>query len=122
MKPPLYQGILTRYFVVWCLGVFVVNLGWEVTSAEPAIKAPSRSMIQAEESVQQRIRLSGAEVAVAFRPLDGRQELLFQPDLIFHAASTMKIPVMIKKCWRPLQATVQDRPGPVVPWRCPEDN
>jgi beta-lactamase class A len=74
----------------------VVNLGWLASSVEPAIKAPSRWIIQAQESVQQRIRLSGAEVAVAFRTLDGRQELLFQPDLIFHAASIMKIPVMIE--------------------------
>lgn len=38
----------------------------------------------------------GAEVAVAFRTLDGRDELLIQPDVEFHAASTMKVPVMIE--------------------------
>ena len=39
---------------------------------------------------------SGADVAVAFRTLDGRDELLIQPDVVFHAASTMKVPVLIE--------------------------
>jgi beta-lactamase class A len=39
---------------------------------------------------------SGAEVAVAFRTIDGRAELLLDPDKVFHAASTMKVPVMIE--------------------------
>lgn len=39
---------------------------------------------------------SGADVAVAMRSLDGRDELLIQPDVSFHAASTMKVPVMIE--------------------------
>lgn len=38
---------------------------------------------------------SGAEVAVALRTLDGRDEVLIDPDRHFHAASTMKVPVMI---------------------------
>ncbi|PYR91593.1 MAG: serine hydrolase [Acidobacteria bacterium] len=42
------------------------------------------------------IKASGAEVAVAFRTIDGRQELLIDPDTTFHAASTMKLPVMIE--------------------------
>ncbi|HJR61761.1 MAG TPA: serine hydrolase [Vicinamibacterales bacterium] len=39
---------------------------------------------------------SGAEVAVAYRTLDGSSELLIDPDKPFHAASTMKVPVMIE--------------------------
>ena len=39
---------------------------------------------------------SGAEVAVAFRTLDGSAELLIDADKSFHAASTMKVPVMIE--------------------------
>ena len=42
------------------------------------------------------VKSSGADVAVAFRTLDGRDELLMQPDVEFHAASTMKVPVMIE--------------------------
>ena len=39
---------------------------------------------------------SGAEVAVAFRMLDGSGEMFIEPDKPFHAASTMKTPVMIE--------------------------
>jgi len=52
--------------------------------------------------VERLIAESGADVAVAFRTLDGpagspaRLELLIQPDVEFHAASTMKVPVMIE--------------------------
>jgi beta-lactamase class A len=42
------------------------------------------------------IAASGAEVAVAYRTLDGRHELLIDADKTFHAASTMKVPVMIE--------------------------
>ena len=42
------------------------------------------------------IARSGSDVAVGFHPLDGRDELLIRPDEEFHAASTMKIPVMIE--------------------------
>src|SRR5437763_10664350 len=46
--------------------------------------------------VEQIISSSGADVAVAFRTLDGKDELLIRPDVEFHAASTMKVPVMIE--------------------------
>ena len=46
--------------------------------------------------VRQIIASSGAEIAVAFRTLDGRDELLIDVDKPFHAASTMKVPVMIE--------------------------
>ncbi len=46
--------------------------------------------------VQKLIDASGAEVAVAMRTLDGRDELLIDADRKFHAASTMKVPVMIE--------------------------
>jgi beta-lactamase class A len=39
---------------------------------------------------------SGAEVGLAFRTLDGRAQVLIDPDKPFHAASTMKVPVMIE--------------------------
>jgi beta-lactamase class A len=42
------------------------------------------------------IAASGAEVAVAFRMVDGSSELLIDGDKTFHAASTMKVPVMIE--------------------------
>ena len=49
-----------------------------------------------EATLRQRIAASGAEVAVAYRTLDGRTELLIDGDKSFHAASTMKVAVMIE--------------------------
>jgi beta-lactamase class A len=42
------------------------------------------------------IQRSGADVAIAFRTLDGTSEWFSRADDVFHAASTMKIPVMIE--------------------------
>jgi beta-lactamase class A len=49
-----------------------------------------------EAALRSIIAASGAEVAVAVRTLDGRDEVLIDPDKSFHAASTMKVPVMIE--------------------------
>jgi beta-lactamase class A len=64
--------------------------------------AASAEQAKSREAVERLIRESGADVAVAFRTLDApsgsppRLELLIQPDTDFHAASTMKVPVMIE--------------------------
>jgi beta-lactamase class A len=55
--------------------------------------APARAL---DARVREIISTSGAEVAVAYRTLDGTRELLVDPDKPFHAASTMKVPVMIE--------------------------
>ena len=49
-----------------------------------------------QDDVRAAIKESGAEVAVAYRTLDGGEELLIDVDKPFHAASTMKVPVMIE--------------------------
>ena len=49
-----------------------------------------------EERIQKLIDSSGAEVAVALRSVDGRTQVLIDGDKSFHAASTMKVPVMIE--------------------------
>jgi beta-lactamase class A len=49
-----------------------------------------------EHQLRQLIESSGAEVAVAYRTLDGQSELFIDGDKPFHAASTMKVPVMIE--------------------------
>jgi beta-lactamase class A len=49
-----------------------------------------------EASLRAAIAASGAEVAVAMRTLDGRDTVLIDADKPFHAASTMKVPVMIE--------------------------
>jgi beta-lactamase class A len=56
--------------------------------------------VQTPDGLEARVRSiianSGADVAVAFRTLDGKSELLIDADKPFHAASTMKVPVMIE--------------------------
>ncbi len=49
-----------------------------------------------ESQLRRIIESSGAEVAVAYRTLDGKSELFIDGDKPFHAASTMKVPVMIE--------------------------
>src|SRR4029453_6984829 len=51
---------------------------------------------QIEGQLRRIIAASGGEVAVAYRTLDGRSELVLDADKPFHAASTMKVPVMIE--------------------------
>ena len=64
--------------------------------------AAQTGQVKSRAAIEQIIRESGADVAVAFRTIDQppgaspRLELLIQPDAEFHAASTMKVPVMIE--------------------------
>ncbi len=57
---------------------------------------PSRVDPQTTSDILARIQKSGADVGVAFRTLDGKIEWFSRADDVFHAASTMKIPVMIE--------------------------
>lgn len=67
-----------------------------------------------ESKLRTLIAGSGAEVAVAYRTLDGRSQLLIDPDKAFHAASTMKVPVMIELYRQAEAGTVRlDDPLPI---------
>jgi beta-lactamase class A len=57
---------------------------------------PRAATNDARAEIEARIKKSGADVAVAFRTLDGRDSLLIQPDVEYHAASTMKVPVLVE--------------------------
>jgi beta-lactamase class A len=63
-----------------------------------ALLAQARSVPVAslETTLARIIADSGAEVGVAYRTLDGRTEVVINADTPFHAASTMKVPVMIE--------------------------
>ena len=61
-----------------------------------ADSAPAGVDEQLAADILSRIQKSGADVAVAFRTLDGQTEWFSRVDDVFHAASTMKIPVMIE--------------------------
>ena len=61
-------------------------------------QAAPTHLTQLKADINALITASGAEVAVAWRPLDAKpgEEILINPALRFHAASTMKVPVMIE--------------------------
>jgi len=59
--------------------------------AEPQAIPPAT-----QSQIDSRIASSHADVAVAFRTLDGKSEFFYHADEPFHAASTMKVPVMIE--------------------------
>jgi len=61
----------------------------------PAAGQDSR-LAAAVPAIQEAIRKSGADVGVAFRTLDGKVEWFYHGDDSFHAASTMKVPVLIE--------------------------
>jgi beta-lactamase class A len=48
------------------------------------------------ERIRALIEGRAPEVALVLRPLDGRDAVMIEPDKVFHAASTMKVPVMIE--------------------------
>jgi beta-lactamase class A len=68
-------------------------LGILLAVAGPAGSRPLRTV---RPEIERLIQKSGAEVAVAARTLDGKDQLLIGPEIAFHAASTMKIPVLIE--------------------------
>ena len=75
---------------------------------------PTLSTLELEAQLRRIIAASGAEVAVAYRTLDGRTELLIDADKPFHAASTMKVPVMIELFRQTTMGTVSlDDPLPI---------
>ncbi len=82
------------------------------TQAPAARTTPAASL---KDKVEALIRASGAEVAVAMRTLDGRDELFLREDEAFHAASTMKVPVMIELFRQAESGAIRlDQPVPVV--------
>jgi beta-lactamase class A len=87
--------------VVTRLAPVVLGLSVLVSACAPKAKpslAPTPAAIEAaaHARVEDLVAKSGADVAIAFRTLDGCQQWFVREDEPFHAASTMKIPVMIE--------------------------
>ena len=62
----------------------------------PLLLAQSTAAPDLQSRIRKLIEGSGAEVAVAIRSIDGRVNVTIDPDKSFHAASTMKVPIMIE--------------------------
>ena len=75
-----------EHYLMTAVGVHVAPPTGPVASIDPSVAA----------GIQERIQKAGAEVGIAFQTLDGRTAWSFHADDTFHAASTMKIPVMVE--------------------------
>jgi beta-lactamase class A len=99
------------------LAPVVVSLSLLASACAPKAMKPRLATIDAaaHTRVEELIRQSGAEVAIAFRTLDGRDEWFVRDTEPFHAASTMKVPVMIE-LFRQADAGLLslDQPVPVI--------
>ena len=77
---------LTRFGILFSVCLSVCAVGF----------AQDAKLATAESAISARIAKSGADVAVYFRTLDGKAQWSVRADDVFHAASTMKIPVMVE--------------------------
>jgi hypothetical protein len=90
------SSVLRRAF----LGILPLSLGWwpprtRSEDQDAAKRAPGTDALA--RAVGALVRDSGAEdVGVAFHDLATHDGLLIRPDTTFHAASTMKVPVMME--------------------------
>jgi beta-lactamase class A len=84
---------LSTFRLLFVFGLLAALLTMQFSPAAYAQKAVSG----AKERIEDLIKTSGAEsVGVAFFDLATGEELLVNPDESFHAASTMKVPVMME--------------------------
>ena len=63
--------------------------------AQP-VSAQDPRLAAAIPAIEAAVAKSGADVAVTYQALDGRSSWSLRPDEPFHAASTMKVPVLIE--------------------------
>jgi beta-lactamase class A len=61
-----------------------------------AIRASDEATADVRAGLESLIRNSGADVAIAYRTLDRRDALFIRADVDYHAASTMKVPVLVE--------------------------
>jgi beta-lactamase class A len=88
-------------FVFWCACALAIG------HRESCAAAPDPRLAAAIPAIQEAIRKSGADVGVAFATLDGRTQWLYRADQPYHAASTMKVPVMIELFHQRQQGTLK---------------
>src|SRR5580765_630073 len=79
-----------------CHRIARMRLLFAALAAVALTAADTDRLAQARQDIQKLIDQAGADASVAFRMLDGTGELMLRPDVEYHAASTMKVPVMIE--------------------------
>jgi len=76
--------------------LLVLGLAGSLGPGSPGAFGEDARLAAAIPGIEAAIQESGAEVAIAFETLDRRSGWLERPDEPFHAASTMKVPVLIE--------------------------
>ena len=77
--------------------VFAITLALVVPAASQSAPLSEPSTFSSRRlAAEKLIRESGAEVSVAYRRLDHSEEWMHEADKLYHAASTMKVPVMVE--------------------------
>ena len=84
---------LARAGNVLCCALLLLS---SVCGAAKCFAAGDARLAAALPGIEAGIAKSGADVAVAFRTLDGRSQWFLHADEPFHAASTMKVAVLIE--------------------------
>jgi len=74
-----------------CLGLFPL-----CGSSSTLKGSRSADIEELQEKLKREIQKSGADVSIVFQSLDATKFLMINPEAIMHAASLMKVPVMIE--------------------------
>jgi beta-lactamase class A len=98
----LSRGVLP--LVLFVAGVLSLGFSSQENCLLTAVSTTARARAAQEASldskvvanIEERVQKSGADVGIDFRILDGSTAWSFHAEDTFHAASTMKIPVMIE--------------------------
>ena len=93
MKPDCNMGCPLALVRCGCILLVLVLFTLACSADAQDTAGPPTGMSAA---IQRRVAESGADVGVVFTRLDGSMTWSLQGDKAFHAASTMKIPVMIE--------------------------
>jgi beta-lactamase class A len=90
-----YLALISACALCSCPPIFARHRYVATLTGAPVAAATSGDEKLAAEILGS-IQKSGADVGVAFRTLDGKAEWFSRADDVFHAASTMKVPVMME--------------------------
>ena len=99
VSAPATSGVRVRPVTLSLVSVFALTLvasGQTPVPAPPEPKPGPPPFSARRRAAEALIAASGAHVSVAYRTLDGREEWMHGADRAFHAASTMKVPVMVE--------------------------
>jgi len=82
-----------KQWIAVSLALTALAGGCRPENAPPPEPQPENELASA---ISERLARTGADFAVAYRDLQTGDELLIHPDVEFHAASMMKVPVMLR--------------------------